>query len=117
MMMIQKIILVTHVKNVVVMTMQFQVVEKKYLVLTIVNVKKKNITECKEPNYLCCDDDNDPKDYTCEKCEECCILKDAISSNGEKVPCPDYCNCSKDEVVNIKSFEESQKIRNNYFLK
>ena len=27
--------------------------------------KKKNVTECKEPKYLCCDG-NDPKDYSCD---------------------------------------------------
>ena len=50
----------------------------------------KIVTECKEPKYLCCDG-NDPKDYSCDPCEECCRDDNAISSSGKKVPCPDYC--------------------------
>ena len=30
------------------------------------------------------DDDDDPKDYSCDPCEECCRDDNAISSSGKK---------------------------------
>jgi len=47
---------------------------------------------CQDPNYLCCDG-MWRIDYTCEPCDRCCLLKNAVSKNGTPVNCPTYCNC------------------------
>ena len=56
------------------------------------NRKNKNIKKCKKPFYLCCDYD-DPKDYTCDPCKECCEDNNAVSSTGKPIDCPNYCKC------------------------
>ena len=64
---------------------------------------------CKEPNYLCCDDDPTislfgwtlPSSYSCDPCDECCDQNDAVSSDGKSIPCPDYCGCHSDQPTRI----------------
>ena len=63
----------------------------------LIDNKEKNeeehIKSCKDPEYLCCKGD-DPKDYSCEECNDCCRDKDAISSDGKSIKCPEYCGCN-----------------------
>lgn len=48
---------------------------------------------CSPPNYLCCNDDEYGLELTCEPCEDCCLMGDAVSRNGLPTKCPAYCNC------------------------
>jgi hypothetical protein len=45
-------------------------------------------TDCASDKYCCCDND-DPADYTCDPCDECCRDDNDVSGS-----CPDHCNCS-----------------------
>ena len=43
--------------------------------------------------YCCCDGD-DPEDYACDPCDECCSDNNDVSGS-----CPDHCECPEAETA------------------